>query len=240
MLQSFWLILFLMVTTGATCMPRKPFNENKLQPVFTSVPDTTQLIEAINRTRAIQQLQSTSVTIRIPDLPTLSAKMAWERPRRFRMTGGVSKLTGTDFDLGSNEELFWMATRHGPSPSLYFARHDQFASQMDRQVLPVSPDWLVEAMGIIEIDPYSIIQTPQQRTDGMWEIETTVPSQLGQYRRTLVVDPTYALVRQVILRDPSGRLLASSTQSNHVKDPIAQVRCPIKSKCNSFQPVALR
>lgn len=230
LLTSLLLVGLLFTTTGATCMPRRAVTETKLPTVFQTPPDITQLAEAINRTKAIQQLQSNSVTIRAQDIPTLTANMVWERPRRFRLTGGVSRLTGTDFDLGSNEEVFWMATRHGPSPSLYFARHDQFATQIDRQVLPVSPDWLVEAMGIVEIDPYAIVQTPQQRTDGMWEIETTTQSQIGQYRRTLVVDPTHALVRQVILRDPSGRLLASSTLSDHQYYSMIQTALPQKVK----------
>ncbi len=105
--------------------------------------------------------------------------MVWERPRRFRMTGGVSRMTGTEFDLGSNDELFWMATRHGPSPTLYYARHDEFAVQMDRQILPVSPEWLVEAMGIVELDPGTLLGTPRTGADGLVEIESTVASPLA-------------------------------------------------------------
>jgi hypothetical protein len=142
------------------------------------------------------------------------------------MTGGLSRLTGTDFDLGSNDDLFWMATRHGPSPTLYFARHDQFESQMNRQVLPVSPDWLVEAMGIVELDPATVTETPNMRADGMLEVQSLINSQIGSYRRTLVVDPKYATVRQVILRDPSGRMLATSTLSNHQHYPALQVSLP--------------
>jgi hypothetical protein len=205
----------LFCTTGATCIPKRPISEFQPPQVFSAPPDIVQIAEVINRNRAIQQLESNAVTVRLPDLPALTARMIWERPRRFRMTGGLSRITGTDFDLGSNDEMFWMATRHGPSPSLYYARHDQFAMQLERQILPVSPEWLIEALGIVELDPATVIGTPAIRADGMMEVESTMVSPIGHYRRTLIVDPKSAIVRQVLLRDPSGRLLATSTLSNH-------------------------
>lgn len=221
-----WLLLGLWMTAGATCHQKRALTEFQPPEVFRAPPDIQQLAEVINRNRSIQQLESNAVTVRTPGIPTLSARILWERPRRFRMTGGLSRLTGTDFDLGSNDDLFWMATRHGPSPTLYFARHDQFDSQMNRQVLPVSPDWLVEAMGIVELDPATVTETPNMRADGMLEVQSLINSQIGSYRRTLVIDPKYATVRQVILRDPSGRMLATSTLSNHQHYPALQVSLP--------------
>jgi hypothetical protein len=219
-----------MVTTGATCIPRRNLSEFQPPVVFSAPPDIVQLSEVINRTKAVQQLQSNAVTVRVPDVPTLSARIVWERPRRFRMTGGLSRMTGTDFDLGSNDEMFWMASRHGNPPSLYYARHDQFATQMDRQILPVSPEWLVEAMGIMELDPNTVIGSPRPLADGLIEVESTIESPIGQYRRTLHVDPKLGLVRQILLRDPSGRLLASSILSNHQYYQVIQTSLPHKAK----------
>ncbi|MDZ4848845.1 MAG: hypothetical protein SGI77_06100 [Pirellulaceae bacterium] len=218
------------VTSGATCIPRRSHNEFQPPALFQTAPDINQLTEVINRTRAIQQLQSNAVTVRIPDVPTLSAKIVWERPRRFRMTGGLSRMTGTDFDLGSNDDVFWMATRHGPSPTLYYARHDQFASQIDRQILPVSPEWLIEAMGIVDLDPNTMIGTPRPQADGLIEIESAIASPIGQYRRTILVDPKYGLVRQILLRDPSGRLIGSSILSNHQYYQAIQTSLPHNAK----------
>ncbi len=226
LLYAFGLLFSLFTTTGATCIPKRSLNEFAPPVIFSNTPDVAQISEVLNRTRAIQQLQSNAVSIRIPDLPKLNAKMVWERPRRFRMTGGLSSMTGTDFDLGSNDEIFWMATRHGPQPSLHFARHDQFALQMERQVLPVSPDWLVEALGVIELDPSTVIGTPYVQAQGLLEIESTVASPIGLYRRTIQVDPKSAVVRRVLLRDPSGRLLATSLLSDHKSYPTYQVTLP--------------
>ncbi len=214
--RTLFILLGLVFTTGgATCIPKRPISEFQPPNVFTTPPEIHQIAEVLNRSRAIQQLQSNAVSIRVPGVPALSARMVWERPRRFRMTGGLSRMTGTDFDLGSNDEVFWMATRHGPSPTLYFARHDLFATQMERQILPVSPEWLIEALGIIELDPSTVIGVPSIQADGQMEIESTLASPIGQYRRTIYVDPKSAVVRRVLLRDPTGRLLATSSLSDH-------------------------
>ncbi|MFN9911026.1 MAG: hypothetical protein ACK53L_00490, partial [Pirellulaceae bacterium] len=180
-------LLLLGSSSGATCNPHRSIREFQPPVIFQQAPDLDQLSEVLNRTRAIHQLQANTLSIRVPDIPPLSARMVWERPRRFRMDGGISRLTGTEFDIGSNDEMFWMATRHGPSPSLYYARHDQFALQLERQILPVSPDWLIEAMGIIDLDPTSVIGQPHPQADGLIEIESTIASALGQYRRTILV-----------------------------------------------------
>jgi len=222
--------MVLFVTSGATCIPKRGINEFQPPTLFQTPPDINQLAEAVNRTRAVQQLQSNAVTVRIPDVPTLSARIVWERPRRFRMTGGLSRMTGTDFDLGSNDEMFWMATRHGPQPTLHYARHDQFESQIDRQILPVSPEWIIEAMGIVDLDPSTIIGSPHPQADGLIEIESAIGSPIGQYRRTIHVDPKYGLVKKVLLRDPSGRLLGSSILSNHQYYQMIQTSLPHKAQ----------
>jgi hypothetical protein len=227
---AFGLLFFVFTTTGATCIPKRSVNDFAPPTIFASTPDIWQISEALNRTKVIQQLQSNAVEIRNPNIPRLKAKMVWERPRRFRMTGGVLSANSNDFDLGSNDEIFWMATRHGPGPqpSLHYARHEQFATQMERQILPVSPEWLIEALGIIELDPSSVIGTPHIQAQGLMEIESTIASPIGLYRRTILVDPKSAVVSRVLLRDPNGRLLATSVLSDHKAYSSFQVTLPHK------------
>jgi hypothetical protein len=131
------------------------------------------------------------------------------------MQGGVTRLTGTDFDIGSNPEIFWMSSKHDLQPTLYFARHDQFESQLNRQVLPVSPLWVMEALGFIHIDPDTVTEPPQIEPEGTLRVNCTIPSQAGNYQRTLSVDSKLGIVRQVMLRDPNGRLLALAKLSKH-------------------------
>lgn len=152
--------------------------------------------------------------------------MSWVRERRFRMTGGVSRLLGSNFDVGSNDQLFWLTLRDGSTPHLFYANHDEFDAQVNRRILPISPLWLIEAMGVSELDPYKITQQPSTRADGMIEITTYVPSPIGNFTRTLVVDPKFGYTRQLNLRDPSGRLVANATQSNHEYYPSVEMSLP--------------
>ncbi len=224
-----WLALFLLfVPTGATCLPKRSIPELKPTQLFTTPPTVEQLAEVLNRSNGIHSLQSNSVSVRVNNELNLSANLTWLRSKNFRMTGTVAGFKG--FDLGSNEEMFWMSVRNGLSPELFFARHDQFDAQVNRRILPVSPVWLIEALGINSLDPYQLTQAPVTQADGTWQLVTSVPSPAGIYTRTLVVDPLYGLTRQVYLRDPTGRLVANAMQSDHEYYSAVQTSLPHKVK----------
>lgn len=211
-LQCMAILLLTLVTGGATCMPRRSIPEFQPKPLFTTPPALDQLTEAINRSRNVQSLQSNSVTVNVNNERTINTNVTWAREKRFRMTASVAGFAGVD--IGSNDEVFWMAIRGGLTKEMYFARHVEFESQVDRPVLPVSPIWLIQAMGICEIKS-RLVQDPVTRADGLVELTTEEPSPIGNYTRTLVVDPKYGFTRQVFLRDPTGRLVANAQQSKH-------------------------
>jgi hypothetical protein len=140
--------------------------------------------------------------------------MTWAREKKFRMTASVAGMAG--MDIGSNEEAFWLTIKNfATTPEIFVARHDEFEAQDARRVFPVSPVWLIEAMGISDFYSSTIIQPATTRADGLVEITSIKPSPIGNYTRTLVVDPKFAISRYVYLRDPSGRLVANAQQTKH-------------------------
>ncbi len=197
------------VSSGATCIRNTTKQESLTPLLFATPPTVQQLVDAINRSRGIQQLQSTTVSVR--QKVSLSGNLVWERPANFRLRGGLGSLLGTSLDIGSNSDHFWMAIQQ----DLLYANHAEFNQQLNRQQIPVSPLWLIEAMGVVEIDPYSLVRQPQSRADGMLELTAMGSSGDGNLLRTIIVDPKYGLVKQVLLRDGTGRLLASSLMSQH-------------------------
>ena len=211
--QCLAIVLLTFVAGGATCMPRRSIPEFQPTPLFKSPPTLDQLSEAINRSRNVQSLQSNSVTVNINNERTINTNVTWAREKRFRMTASVAGIAGVD--IGSNDEAFWMAIRGGLTKDMYYAKHIEFESQVDRPVLPVSPVWLIQAMGICDLDLNQLVQQPVTRADGLVELTTVEPSPVGNYTRTLVVDPKYGFCRQVFLRDPTGRLVANAQQSKH-------------------------
>jgi hypothetical protein len=144
------------------------------------------------------------------------------------MTATVAGFKG--FDLGSNQDAFWMTMRNGMTPELIYAPHDQFEAQANRRMLPVSPMWLVEALGVIALDPYQMIQAPVTRADGMLEINTKIESPIGIYQRVVVVDPRFAFTKQIFLRDPTGRMVALAEQSKHEYYSAVQMSLPHQIK----------
>lgn len=214
--QLIYLVYLLLVfsCTGATCLPRKTISEFQPPILFQQQPDVQQIAAAVNRSQNVQKLQSNVVSIRFPgNLGSLNANLNYEKEKRFRVQGSASLGLGS-VDIGSNDEVFWMGIRQGASPTLFYAQHAQFEQQLNRQILPVSPLWLIEAMGIISIDPYQITNQPTLRPDGLLEVRTSTPSPVGNYTRTLMIDPKYGYVRHLFLNDPNGRLVARSSMSD--------------------------
>ncbi|MEQ1825489.1 MAG: hypothetical protein ABL921_06065 [Pirellula sp.] len=227
-LQFFAIAMLTFVSSGATCIPRRSIPDFQPTPVFDAPPTLEQLAEVVNRTRNIQSLQSNSVNVTLNNERSVNANMTWARPKKFRMTASVAGIAG--FDLGSNEEVFWMTVRNfATTPDMYFARHDEFDAQRDRRILPVSPVWLMEALGITDIDLNQPLQTVK-RADGLVELKSYVPSLIGNYTRIIAVDPKYGFTKQVFVFDPTERLVANANQSKHQFYPSVQSSLPHEVK----------
>jgi len=93
----------------------------------------------------------------MPGAPSVGADIAVERPRRLRLRART-QLLGPELDLGSNDELFWLWAARMPDSSVFYARHDQFTTSKARQVLAIEPAWLIEALGLVQIDPASVLE----------------------------------------------------------------------------------
>jgi hypothetical protein len=214
----FWLPL-LVVSSGATCArSRSAIPEFKPPPIFTQgTPQLEELIAQVNRSLAIEALSSNTLSIDSPDLAyKLGGNFAWERPHNLRLeTRLFSSALGTPLAAGSNSEVFWLQTQR-PSPTIYYANHDQFEQQQGlRHVLPVSPLWLREAFGIVEMDPRGRHEKPITQADGKLQVVSWIPSPRGSYRRVLVLAPITGTVEETLLYNHSGKLVAHARLSDH-------------------------
>lgn len=170
----------------------------------------------MNNSLQITRLQSDNLTVSGPDMPTnLSGKVKWERPYNFRLEAGLP-LMGNVLAAGSNSEMFWLKTQMPSPPTLYYARHDEFDRQTGpRAILPVSPLWLREAMGVVELDPSMPHDPPILRPDGRLEVRSMIPSSHGSYRRHIVLNPSTGVMEQTLLYNQVGKLVAIAEQSDH-------------------------
>lgn len=222
-------MLVLVAGSGARCVPRTwpGYSYGPQAPrLLPEAPTVEQVVEVVNNnSRAVHSYYTTDAKISAPGVPTLRANIALERPRRFRLRASTS-LTGPEVDLGSNDDLFWLWVRRNQPPALYFCRHDQFASSPARQMLPINPVWLIDALGMPILEPSWRHSNLRALDSARLEIRSDVPTPEGLQIRMTVVDARYGFVLEQHLFTPEGRRLASSITSRHRYDPVSAVSLP--------------
>jgi hypothetical protein len=214
----FWLgvSLVLFASSGASCpwMLRQP--GAPIPQILPPAATLDQVIAAVNDNTARARSGVTSQAyLTVPGAPRLAAEVAFETPRRFRLKGGT-RITGEELDVGMNDELFWLWVRRGEPPAMYFCRHEQFATSSARSIMPVEPDWLVEALGLTTFQPFEEHQGPIPVGAGRLEIRTRRRTSMGEMTKVTVVDAQRALVLAQHLYDAQGQPIATALTSNHI------------------------
>jgi hypothetical protein len=193
---------------------------------FSALPSPAEAVAAVNaNTQRVQSLQSQGASISIPGAPSIGAEIAVERPRGLRLRA-KTQLTGPELDLGSNDELFWLWAARMPQPAVYFARHDQFVTSRAREMLAIEPAWLIEALGLVEIDPASVIEGPFADGGDRIRLRTTLASAGVPYTRLLLLHHRFAWVLEQHIYDERGQLIASARNSGHEYHTIDGVSLP--------------
>lgn len=198
-------------------------------PMISATASTAEIVAAVNQNAArVQSYTAPNATFSmpgLPGLPLLRGSVVLQRPRQFRLRAGTA-LAGEEVDLGSNDEVFWLWAKRNEPPALYFARHEQAGSIAAAQMLPVEPAWVVDALGLVELDPTAAYQGPFPRADGSLELRAAVVGPSGPVERVTVVEPTHAWVVEQHVYDAAGTLLASAVATSFRFHPQAQVSLP--------------
>ncbi len=234
-------LLALLSCSGCAWLRPKP----QLEPTpiqFQQTPSLEQLATAVNgNTDRVVTLQTRDARITLKGIPvSITADMTFEQPRRFRFRAGTG-WTGQELDLGSNDELFWFWARQNPQPALLFARHDDFARSPNRNMLPIEPLWIIDAMGLPKFDPAFRHEGPlpvgqnnasylpfiPQGAESVL-IRSYLPSSSGEMRRDTIVHTQYAWVLEQTVYNARGEVVVSAKASNHEYFPRAQVALPRK------------
>jgi hypothetical protein len=231
--RQFGLLIIAVSCALAGCRWNTLFRRTYSEPppiAFSALPGPTEAVTAVNaNTERIHSLQAQGAKISIPGAPAISTEIAIERPQRLRLRAGT-QLLGPELDLGSNDQLFWLWAARMPNPSVYFARHDQFSTSRARQMLGIEPAWLIEALGLVQIDPASVIDGPHMAGGDRIELRTTLNTAGGPFTRLLVLHHRYAWVLEQHVYDEKGQLIASARNSEHDYNPVDGVSLPRKTE----------
>ncbi len=208
----------LLVGPAGGCRWNDWFRKNTGEPppiLFGALPTREEAVAAVNANSGrIQSLHTQGATVSVPGAPAIGAEIALEKPKNFRFRAGTS-LLGPELDMGSNALLFWFWAARAPERDVYFARHDLFAASRARQMLPIEPTWLIEALGVVQIDPATILEGPTAAGDDRVQLKTTLNASAGQFTRLIHLDAKHGWVLEQHLYDQGGQLVASARNSQH-------------------------
>jgi len=212
--------------SGANCpnmvRPTAPLLPRVLPPS----PTLDQVIQVVNGNNSqIQTFWTDRATISGAGFPALRASLAFQRPKFFRMQA-VSGLTGPEVDLGSNPDFFWFWIRRSEPSAIYYCRHDQFATSPARYSIPVQPDWLIEALGVTELDPNLPHQGPFPLQGDQLEVRTIRETPDGPVTKVTILDGSQGWVLEQNIYNAQGLLLASAVASQHRRDPLSGLVMP--------------
>lgn len=206
-----------------------------LPPVLPPAASLEQVLDVVNRNNAqIESFSTQTASVSASGMgPALHANLVFQRQRRLRLRADF--MTSPEIDLGSNDEGFWFWVKRNQPPAVFWCRHDQFATSPARQMIPLEPDWFVDAMGLALFDPALPHQGPVQLPGGRkLQIDTIRETPQGPMRKVTIVDAAQGWILEQRLHDPQGRLLASSVTEGHQQDPAtglwmartARINCP--------------
>ena len=213
-LQYLSLIAIAFSCSGASCFrwTREPTPTTPV--MFASTPELGEVLQKINlNTLAVRQLEADDVRIAASGAPTLRAKLALEMPRKLRLRADF--LMARELDIGSNDEVFWVFSKTG-NGALFFSRHDEFARSPAQQILPVNPQWLMDALGLVTFDPAAQHEGPYDHGPEQMEVRSHLLTPGGeQITKFTIIHRTYGWVLEQQIRDSSQRTLASAQARKH-------------------------
>jgi hypothetical protein len=201
---------------GTMPLPRALPPQPTLEQVIAAVHDNTQRVRSVMASQAV---------LAVPGVPRLSARVACEPPRRFRLQAQTS-VTGPELDIGSNDDLFWLWLRQHEPKVVAFCRHDQYAQSAARRLLPIRADWMPELLGLVNFRAEDAHEGPFPLPDGRIEIRSRISAPDGELFKSTILDATTGLVAEQHLFTPTGERLASVRTSRHRVDPPSGAALP--------------
>ncbi len=175
-----------------------------------------EILEHLNNERArLVGWRSTDVRITARGegivAPKLSARLSIESPRNLRLM--ASSLRGDEVDFGSNNDRFWFWMR-ASKPKYILTGSHSVLEQQPSMPLPFPPSWLMEALGVIPVDPNGVQMLRDPATPDQVRLISAESLQGQQMQRIMVVDLPLGQITEHALYDANERLIASASMSD--------------------------
>lgn len=225
----FALAVAALASTGASCPNALRGYQVGVMPLPRTLPPQPtleQVVSAVHdNTRRVRSLMAPQAVLSVPGVPRLSAQVACEPPRRFRLRAQTS-ITGSELDIGSNDELFWLWIRRHEPPVTLFCRHDDYARSSARSLIPLRAEWMPELLGLVTFRPEDRHDGPYPLADGRLEVRSRLGGPDGEMLKSTILDGTTGLVVEQHLFTAAGERVASVRTAQHRVDPPSGAALP--------------
>jgi hypothetical protein len=196
-------------------------------------PSLEQIIATVHdNTGRVRSYMAPQAVLAVPGVPRLSARVACEPPRRFRLQARTA-VGGDELDIGSNDDLFWLWIRRHDPPVMLFCRHDRYAQSAARRLLPIRAEQMPELLGLVNFPEGERHEGPFPLPDGRIEIRShgvAAPGPDGgpgePLLKSTILDGVTALVQEQHLFTADGRRIASVRTSGHRVDASSGAALP--------------
>ncbi len=233
-----WLCLGLMLMSCVGCKffarlrpdPFGPHSSCQFDPSMT--PQS--LIAQINANAALLQgWKSSSVTISMAGSPIelKGANIAVESPRNFRLLASKPLFSGPAADLGSNDREFWFWFDDERQPDVIMCRHEDVHEAGRVMPIPFEPDWLMEVLGVRQIDRGEEFTMEQQDGKYVQLYSHRITPEGRPVTKRMTVHCSGVVVEHALL-DEEGGLIAQAKLSGHVQDQASGAILPTRIELN--------
>lgn len=213
--------------SGCKWLQTNPFaRPPQLPPKLPPEPTLAQVVEVVNANNGrIASFSTQNASLTSPGMgPTLRANLVVQRPRFVRMRADF--MSSPELDLGSNEQGFWFWTKRSEPPAVYWCRHEDYATSPARELIPIEPLWLLDAVGLAVLDVGALHHGPIRLPGNRLQIETDFSSAEGPQRRVMVIDAAQGWVLEQRLHTAQGMLTAASNTGNYQQDYLTGLWMP--------------
>jgi len=199
----------------------------------------TQLIKTLNaRANAVKQLNA-PVTIKIPGAPKIKGSLQVEFPKRMRLKAGVLGVSEMGVDAGSNEQQFWVWSKMslpGSPAAMYFANHAEYQNSQARSQIPLQPEQIINALGLVTLDPNGQHYGPFPEGKKHIRLFTIENVNGAQQTRVMLINASTAAVEQTSVYDQNNQLVAYANALKFKKYGQNNITLPQKIEIHVAQP----
>ena len=137
-------------------------------------------------------------------------ELYFERNKKLRMI--ISNLTGKQMDIGSNEDIFWFWSKYMEPPIYYFSKHQNLIKINLKA--PLCPEWIIESMGLKEIDIKNSSFIKTKNYQGIKTLKTGISEENFNIFTLIDTDKNVVVLRY--LCDLEDNIIVSVEYKNYI------------------------